>query len=447
MNMTTRLRPFLALVRKDLHVFLSDRRAVILAFLVPLLLASVFASIGGGGGGEGGSKIPVLVVDLDRTRLSAALVDGLAGDKNLNVGKADTAEAARARVRRGDPGVAVVIPKGFADLAPKGFFRPDLKKPELTFLSDPTHAAESGMVRGVLTQHAMEVVSREAFGGPGGLSALDDAEKSLESEAGLPTPLRDALRSMFREVRKVRDATADAEGPAAAGSGAGGAGGGFGMASPFDVKEETVAAPGQVNAGLVAAHAFAGMTVQFILFGAIEAGVGLLLERQKGLWRRVRAAPLGRMTVLGAKAVSQALISLAIIAVLYAFGMALFRVRFLGSVPGFVLVAAGYALTASAFGLLVAALGKTPQAARGVSILAVLLMVLLGGAWMPMFLFPSWVQTVTLALPTRWAVDGLEGATWRGLGFTELLPHAVALFGFAAVFGLLAVARFRWEED
>ena len=79
--------------------------------------------------------------------------------------------------------------------------------------------------------------------------------------------------------------------------------------------------------------------------------------------------------------------------------------------------------------------------------MAVLLMVLLGGAWIPMFLFPSWVQTLTLMLPTRWAVDGFEGATWRGSGFVALASRAGVLLGFATVFGGLAAARFRWEED
>ena len=42
------------------------------------------------------------------------------------------------------------------------------------------------------------------------------------------------------------------------------------------------------------AHSFAGMGVQFILFMGIELGIGMLLERQRGLWKRLRAAPLSR---------------------------------------------------------------------------------------------------------------------------------------------------------
>jgi ABC-2 type transport system permease protein len=250
---------------------------------------------------------------------------------------------------------------------------------------------------------------------------------------------------MFHDIVKVREQSAAEEKADAREPGSDR--GGFGFDTPFTVKGETVKAGGQMDHGVMAAHAFAGMAVQFILFASVEAGIGLLTERQKGLWRRLRAAPLSRWVLLGSKATSQALIALAILAVLFGFGAAVFHVRILGSWLGFALVSLAYALTASTFGLLIAALGKTPQAARGVSVMAVLLMVLLGGAWMPMFMFPGWVQSLTLAIPTRWAVDGLEGATWRGLGLIELLPRAAALLGFAAVFGCLAAARFRWEED
>ena len=86
--------------------------------------------------------------------------------------------------------------------------------------------------------------------------------------------------------------------------------------------------------------------------------------------------------------------------------------------------------------------------ARLTTLLAiVLLMVMLGGAWVPSFVFPAWLQKVTLVIPARWAVDGLDAVTWRGVDFVGVLPAILVLLGFAALFGALAVARFRWEAD
>jgi ABC-2 type transport system permease protein len=126
--------------------------------------------------------------------------------------------------------------------------------------------------------------------------------------------------------------------------------------------------------------------------------------------------------------------------------MAVFRIRIEGSWIAFLGVCVATAVMASTFGLLIAALGKTPQATRGVAILAVLLMVMLGGAWIPSFVFPAWLQKVTLVVPARWAVDGLDATTWRGASLVATLPTIGVLLAFAALFGTLAVARFRWEE-
>jgi ABC-2 type transport system permease protein len=101
----------------------------------------------------------------------------------------------------------------------------------------------------------------------------------------------------------------------------------------------------------------------------------------------------------------------------------------------------------AAFGLLVAALGETVEATRGYSIMATLIMVMLGGAWVPTFVFPIWLQKLTVITPTRWAVDGLDAMTWRGLGFSAALGPIAVLLVFTFLFGMLAVKRFRWRVE
>ena len=50
-------------------------------------------------------------------------------------------------------------------------------------------------------------------------------------------------------------------------------------------------------------------------------------------------------------------------------------------------------------------------------------------------------------MPTRWAVDGLDAMTWRGLGIEAALAPIGMMLAFAAVFALIAVWRFDWEES
>ena len=130
----------------------------------------------------------------------------------------------------------------------------------------------------------------------------------------------------------------------------------------------------------------------------------------------------------------------------FAFAIAVLGVRIEGSVIGFAAVCLSCSLMAATLGVLVAALANSPATARGLTTFGILMMVMLGGAWVPMFLFPSWLQNVTLVVPVRWAVDGLDAMTWRGVGLSGAIAPTLVLLGFAVVFGAIALSRFRWEE-
>jgi ABC-2 type transport system permease protein len=377
------LTPLIAMVRKDLRLFFMDRRAVIMSFAAPIVIASFFGSIfSGGRGTDERARMAVQVVDRDGGAIAQSIVAAMRDDKNLAV-TVSTPEEARAAVRGGMAVVAVVIPPGFGDGAGRAFLG-GRDRPQLDFLYDPTRRAELAMVRGILTEHVMRAVSREVFKGAR-------------------------------------------------------------LALPYDAREEAVTARANVAYNGYA-HAFAGMGVQFLLFAAVDLGVGILLERQRGLWKRLRSAPLTRAMLLGGKAASGALIALMTLLVSFAFAMIVFKVRIEGSVPGFLAVSVACALMATTFGLLIAAIGGTPAATRGVAIFAVLIMVMLGGAWVPTFIFPGWLQQLTVVVPARWAMDGLDAMTWRGLGLAAAVAPTLVLLGFAVLFGALALLRFPWDE-
>jgi ABC-2 type transport system permease protein len=436
------LTPVVAMIRKDLQMFRSDRRAVIMAFAMPIVIASFFGFIFQGRSSDNEvAKIPILMVDQDGSAISKAIVTGTTTDKNLAVSSLPL-DQARDSVRRGNATVAVVIPPGFGDAAGKAFFR-GTGKPQLDFLYDPSHAMELAMVRGVMTQHVMEAVSKEMFSGQGSQTVIDDTLKQLDAPASttMPEDRKATLRDLLTSVRKFNTLNQAQAGNAAGANGT--AGGGFSM--PFEMHEEAVMA--RQNATYNGyAHSFAGMGLQFMLFAGINLGIEILTERQKGIWKRLRSAPLSKLTLLGSKVASGTIIGALVLLVSFAFSIVVFHVRIDGSWAGFLGVAIASALMAASYGLLIAALGKTPSAARGASVLATLMMVMLGGAWVPTFIFPAWLQKVTVVVPTRWAVDGFDAMSWRGLGFSSAVMPILVLLGFALMFWTLAVWRFRWEE-
>jgi ABC-2 type transport system permease protein len=420
-----------ALVRKDVLLFLADPRALLMSFAAPIAIASFFGYAMGVSGQTETSRIPVLVADRDASAISREIVSRLRSEKELEV-KPASLEDAREAVRRGKATVAVVIPKDFGQSAGQAFFG-DAEKPEIAVLYDPSHDAERGMVQGILTGDVMQAVSKEMFTGETGREVVRKSLPQIENSQTLSPAEKKILGDLLHSVERLNTAQP------------GNAGLSGGLTVPYRTHEEAVTARQGIRYNGYA-HAFAGMGVQFILFLGIDVGIGLLLQRQRGLWKRLRAAPLSRGMLLGSRAVSAALLAFVILLVNFLFARLAFGVRVEGSMAGFVGVAAAFALMTASFGLLIAALGKTPEATRGLAILATLLLVMLGGAWIPMFLFPKWMQTATLIMPTRWAIDGLEAMTWRGLGWNAALAPIAVLLLFSAVFGALAVMRFRWEE-
>jgi ABC-2 type transport system permease protein len=388
--MTLQPRLIWELARKDLRLFLADRRGAALCFAVPVLLASAFGAIFHRPGGPEAVRLPLLIVAEDASPLTRRVVTALAASDKLEAAVTDRATALRRLAERGS-GVALILPAGFGRVAELS--RPDGgPAPRVELLYHPASALESRWAEGVFT----EVVLREAAEAV--LSPLKRAHPSLRVDR------------------------------------------------PFTVEREAVGA-GAPSAVDSYSHSFCGMSLQYLLFWGMDSGLVLLRERRRGIWRRLRAAPLTRTTLLAGKALATTLIALVQIAVTFAFGRLAFGVTVHGSLAGFAALALAAALLSAATGLLVAALGGNEGRARSLAVLAILVLSMLGGLWLPSFLLPRWAQQAALALPTTWAARGLEGVTWQGMGCAAALRHAAVLLGFSGAFLAVALWGFTRAED
>ena len=329
------VRPILAMIRKDLQLFFTDRRAVIMSLVAP-----------------------IAIVDRDHSAVSRGILAGAQADKYVAVAT-PTSDEARDGVKKGTMTVAVIIPAGFGDAAGRAFFG-GAEKPSLTMWYDPSHSMELGLVRGILTQYVMQSVSAEMFTGEQGRKLVDDTLQQLD-QSTLPGQQQALLRDLLQSAQKFYAAPAPSPSAAAAAPARP-----RGITMPYTVAEEAITSGDNVTYNGYA-HSFAGMGIQFLLFASIDLGVGILLERQRGLWKRLRSAPISRISLLVGKAASGSLIALLTLGVSFAFAMIVFKVRIHGSLPGFVAVAVATAVMASTFGLLIASLGKTPGGTRGIA--------------------------------------------------------------------------------
>jgi ABC-2 type transport system permease protein len=377
-----------ALIRNDLRIYATDRRAMIVGVLVPILIAVFFGYVFGGNGNAEPGKIPLIIVDEDQSEVSRAIAGGLAQEPLLSVQALDRSQAEQ-RVRSGKAQIAAVIPRNFGAAATLAFSSGELK-PQVEFIIDPSQSMSRPVVEGLFAQRSMREISKIALSG--------NPVSGLQHGLNIPYTVAATKMTTAQNV-------------------------------PYNGY----------------AHSFAGMTTQFILLAGIDAGILLLMARERGIWQRLRSAPLSKTEFLLARTIATTLIGLFQFTLIYTAAVA-FGVRIGGSVLGFVTLAVTLCLLNAAFGLMLASIGGSAAATRGIAVLVTLVLVMVGGAWVPSFVFPKWLQQASLVLPTRWAIDGLDAMTWRGLGL-HAAAAPVAVLGITAMLCLaIAVWRFRWEE-
>jgi ABC-2 type transport system permease protein len=405
---------------------------MVIGIVAPILIAAFFGYVFGGAGSKQSSgKLAVAVVDEDHSEVSSAVVEDLRKDPLLEVATLDRT-AAESGVRAGKLQAAAVMPSGFGASAVQALFSGQAR-PRVDLFIDPSQSMSAKVMEGLFTEYGLQEVARQAFSGSLGRQAMDDSLARLDQTTDAAMPRRTELIALLQAARRVSDPANSTAGVPTRG-----------LTRPYDLVTQELTGNGSVPYNGYA-HSFAGMAVQFILLAGIDAGIVLLLTRELGIWKRLQAAPLPKLDFLAARAIATTLISLFQFAVVYLAAVVVFHVT-ITHFLGFFLVALSFAFLNACFGLMLASIGGSAQATRGLAVLATLLLVMLGGAWVPSFIFPRWLQQLSLMTPTRWAVDGLDAMTWRAQPEHMAFAPTAILFASALACLLVAIWRFRWTE-
>ncbi|MBJ7303288.1 MAG: ABC transporter permease [Gemmataceae bacterium] len=370
------------LASKDIQLFLVDKKAAALCFLVPIILASGFGYVFSKPLQNEDLKLPLLIIREDNSPLAIKLADALLKSTKLEAAPASREEALR-KIERRSARIALIIPKDFASqIALKK------KVPAIEILHHPSSSLESKWAEGIFT----EIAFREA------------APELL----GFWLPGASSLK----------------------------------LERPFEVKKEPFPTGMDISRQAYS-HSFSGMTMQYLLFWGMDCGLLLLRERRQGIWKRLKAAPIPIPTLLGGKIIATALIALTQILFTFSFGSLVFGVTINGSILGFLIMAIATALLSAATGLLIAAVGGTENRARSMAILSILSLSILGGLWLPSFMLPLYVQNFSLLLPTTWMIKGFEGVIWQGMGLIDASYCALVTLFFSAIFIGFSILKFQ----
>ena len=178
-------------------------------------------------------------------------------------------------------------------------------------------------------------------------------------------------------------------------------------------------------------------------FGGLA--ITLVIRREGGILKRLRATPLPTATYLGAVLVSTLIVFFLQMLVTVALGVLLYDAQgaesWLAVVP--VVLLGGVAFAGLGFG--VASLIRSAEGSSAVVNLIILPMAFLSGSFGPTSGYPEVLQRIADVLPLTYLIDLIEGAYLSGEPLTDD-PTAVAVLVAWGVAGyLVAAKRFGWE--
>ena len=192
------------------------------------------------------------------------------------------------------------------------------------------------------------------------------------------------------------------------------------------------------------ANVSAGQLITWVFIPLFGISALFAYERQQGTLRRILTSPTSKGTLLLGTISGQVVMALIQMTLLVLFAYFAFKLNWGNPLAVFLILACS-ALAAAAIGTAMGTFIKSEGQASGLSIMAGMLMGMLGGCWFPLELFPPVMQKIAMIFPTYWSMQGLLDLLLRGGGLINVLPEAGVLLGFAVIFFSVGVWRFRFE--
>jgi len=399
---------------KDLKLFVTDRMALLFFILFPFLFVALFSFILSGVGSEDERLELHLVTQEDR------------GDLSYQIAKAiETKDESEL-----EPGEPIIIwdedyeeaLQAVADDKFDGF---------LAFPEDFTEGISLGYGTNIEVVADPEATYDRA--------ALNSIAEAIASQIGLQQVVRDAITGLMLEgwFKSPGDvARIGQEMPELLSV----QGGVRTRPSLIEYGAEKV---GEVEAEEPSNFVIPGYLVMFVFMAAAFSAETIVRERQNHTLERLLAASVRRESILSGIFAGIAAKGLIQITIFWTVGLLVFNMDLGLSPAAVVLLSILMVVMSSAFAIMLATLVKTQRSAGSIALITSLVLAPLGGCWWPLFITPRWMQFIAKITPHGWATTGFNKLLVFSADFSAAVPEMLALLGFAALFGIIAVWRFR----
>ena len=194
-----------------------------------------------------------------------------------------------------------------------------------------------------------------------------------------------------------------------------------------------------------AQHNVPAWTLFAIFFIIVPLSINIVKEKSQGTFVRLRTNPVSYATVLGGKTLVYLSVCMIQFMLMLLVGVFLFPQLGLptldvsGRLPQLFVVAAFAGLAAIGLGLLLGTIAKTQEQSAPFGATFVVILAAIGGVWVPVFIMPKVMQTLSNISPMNWGLNAFYDVFLRHTGFLEILPEIGLLFLFFIVTTLIAI--------
>ncbi len=405
---------FIAL--KDLKIFVKDRQSVFFFIVFPFLFIILFNFLLGGVGSED-ERLELHMVTREASgSLSYQIIGAMETVDEARLGPGEPVivwdrdyDEARRAVEEGEMAGFIAFPADFTQALASG------SGTQLEVFADAGNVNARAALNGLASAIASQIGTHQV---------IINASVALMVEGGVIPADADSINQAVQKIMGEIFA-----------AGAAGA-----EASFLTFRTEKV---GDVEAENPANYVIPGYLVMFVFFAAVITAETIVRERQNNTLERVLASSVRRESLLGGIYTGIAIRGLIQIIIFWVFGILIFHVDLGLSPLAVIILSLLMVIMSSACALMLATLVHTQRSASSLGVITALVLAPLGGCWWPLFLYPDWLQNIARITPHAWAISGFNKLMVFGADFGAAVPNMLALLGFAVVFGVIAVWRFR----
>lgn len=399
---------------KDLKIFMRDIKGMMLSFLLPIALITLFSLAFGGLGNPDKKQqaVSIFISDLDQTEISENVVKKLDELDEINIEPVDF-EKGKSEIMNGNKLAMLAIYKGFADSVNAG------NKEPIELYYDEAREMEAGLVQYALVSNLMEILGSQSM-----------KKKILKSVNQRYPDIDPSIMASIEEEIGLQFESSDDN-----------ASGGNIMDQMSGLKITSLSRKESVNWGLI--QSFAGTAVMMLLFSVAAMGSSILGEREDGTLKRLLYSPVNPLKIMFGKMIYAIIISTVQLLVMLVFSNLVLGLDLGNNLFYLFLVVVATAFACSGFGVFIAAISTTRKQAEGLSTIVILIMSAIGGSMIPIFFMPAFMQKMAVISVNYWAIHGFYDVLGREAQFVPFITKVGVLFLIGILMSTISAMLFK----